>query len=117
MLEPGKDAWRLRPLIEKIVKDSKGWIDAIIMLVNGTRMAFGRKREASSRSTLQTQYHRGCYIAALMKPNPSLSMIKLAFERSLIAVDLMKETTQAARAVISPTCQIPFRGFYGAPIR
>ena len=29
-----------RPLIEKIMKDSRGWIEVIVMLINGTRIAF-----------------------------------------------------------------------------
>jgi predicted regulator of Ras-like GTPase activity (Roadblock/LC7/MglB family) len=29
-----------KPLIQRIMRDSKGWIDAVIMIVNGTRIAF-----------------------------------------------------------------------------
>ena len=29
-----------RPLIEKIMRDSRGWIEIIVMLINGTRIAF-----------------------------------------------------------------------------
>jgi len=38
--KPSEHGWERRPLIEKIVKDSRGWIDVIVMLVNGTRIAF-----------------------------------------------------------------------------
>lgn len=137
MEKPSEDALRRRPLIEKIVKDSKGWIDVIIMLVNGTRIAFGGSEDiepehvadaASSIAEatlavmelfgsrkfdeigLQVQEdrhliirgYRGCYIAALTKPNPNLGMIKLAFERNLVLNQPLRETTQVARAAVSP---------------
>jgi hypothetical protein len=35
------------PLIRRIMRDSRGWIDAVIMIVNGARIAFTENGEST----------------------------------------------------------------------
>lgn len=138
---PGEYTWVRKPLIEKIMKDSRGWIDLIVMTVNGMRIVFTGgdgvepKHIAEAASSiakatlvvmelfgsknfneidLQVQEsrhliirgYRGCYIAALTKPNPNLGLVKLALNKNLAPDRLLRKVMHATRERLPPDARI-----------
>ncbi|MCS7132174.1 MAG: DUF433 domain-containing protein [Nitrososphaeria archaeon] len=47
--EPSKRAFLGKPLIEKIMKDSRGWIDLLLMTVNGTKIVFSESDDVEPK--------------------------------------------------------------------
>ncbi len=52
----GKPSRERKPLIRKIMEDSGGWIDAIIMVVNGTRITFTEDNDIDLNNIASAAY-------------------------------------------------------------
>lgn len=54
--EMGEIFQERKPLIRRIIEDSRGWIDAVIMIVNGTKIALTENSEINVNSVAEAAY-------------------------------------------------------------
>jgi len=68
-----------KPLIQRIMRDSRGWIDAVIMIVNGTRIAFTENGEINANNVTSA----ACTIA-----DAALAVLELFGSRKINEIDI-----------------------------
>lgn len=71
------DEWK--PLIQRIMRDSRGWIDAVIMIVNGARIALTENGEINMNNVSSG----ACTIA-----DAALAVLELLGSRKLNEMDI-----------------------------
>jgi predicted regulator of Ras-like GTPase activity (Roadblock/LC7/MglB family) len=75
----GELADERKPLIRRIVEDSRGWIDAVIMIVNGARIAFTENGGVSMNNVTSA----ACTIA-----DAALAVLELFGSRKINEMDI-----------------------------
>jgi|YelNatPaOPRAMG01_1025707.scaffolds.fasta_scaffold08314_7 predicted regulator of Ras-like GTPase activity (Roadblock/LC7/MglB family) len=68
-----------KPLIQRIMRDSRGWIDAVIMVVNGVRIAFTENGEVNVNNVASA----ACTIA-----DAALAVLELFGSRKINEMDI-----------------------------
>lgn len=133
--EPEKTPEERKPLIRRIMEDARGWIDCMIMVVNGTRITLTANDELNANNVADAAHviadatiaviellgarkfkeldlriqggrhliirrYKGCYIAALTKPNPNIGLIRLALDKNLASEKPAGRMTRIAEEMI-----------------
>jgi predicted regulator of Ras-like GTPase activity (Roadblock/LC7/MglB family) len=77
--ELGEPIEERKPLIQRIMRDSKGWIDAVIMVMNGARIAFTENGEVNVNNVASA----ACTIA-----DATLAVLELFGSRKINEMDI-----------------------------